>query len=325
MRKGLLLGLLIVCVLPMWGQTRDTAYVETFSDKLLLSPYLRYRSIGQGFFAGGAGREGLIAADDLGIDNVGLGLGLRAAMGRLGIGGTMPLATIYPTELERSKSYGLSGELMYRKIVLGGGIRYRIGFNTRQGTENVFREDLRRVEISVSSIYAFKHDRFSFRGPLRLVERQKQTAGSLLLALQVQNHIFWADSSLTAGSNDPLSFQNYTHFNLMPGLGYGGTLVLGDWYASMVLLAYAKISLLNLDQTPQPTSIGVRPHGRFAFGYHSNKWFLSLNGLVEQDLNWGSKAVILEAQKTFYIAFGIRLSPPPKIKGGGEKIERWIY
>ncbi|MEM6344178.1 MAG: DUF4421 family protein [Bacteroidota bacterium] len=325
MKKLLLWGLILLSTIPIWGQTRDTAYVATFPHKLLISPYLRYRSIGQGFFAGGSGREGLVAANDLGIDNFGVGLGLRAALGRLGLGGTMPLASIYPTELARTKSYGLSGELMFRKLVLGGGIRYRIGFNTRQGNENVFREDLRRVEMSVSTIYAFNHDRFSFRGPLRLVERQKQTAGSVLLALQVQNHIFWADSSLTAGLNNPLSFRTYTHFNVMPGLGYGGTLVIGDWYASVMLLAYAKISLLNLDQDARPTSIGLRPHGRFAFGYHSDKWFLSLNGLLEQDLNWGSKAVILEAQQTYYLAFGIRLNPPPKFKKAGEKIESWIY
>lgn len=325
MKKGLLWGLMFVCVWPIIGQTRDTAYVENFRDKLLLSPYLRYRTIGQGFFAGGVGRDGLISADDLGIENFGIGLGMRAALGRLGLGGTMPLATIYPQELQRTKSFGVSSEFMFQKVVLGGSIRYRIGFNTRQGNDNIFREDLRRVEIGLSTIYAFKHDRYSFRGPLRLVERQKQSAGSVLLAMQFQNHIFWSDSALTAGGSDPLSFSNYTHYNILPAIGYGGTLVNGDWYASVVLLAYAKISLLGLDQKSQPASLGFRPHGRFALGYHSDRWFLSLNGLLEQDLNWGNKAVILESQQTAYIAFGIRLDPPPKIKGGGEKIEKVIY
>ncbi|MFK7922874.1 MAG: DUF4421 family protein [Bacteroidia bacterium] len=325
MRKVLVWVLLALSILPAWGQSRDTAYVETFRDKLLLSPYLRYRTIGQGFFAGGAGSKGLVSADDLGIENFGVGLGIRASLGRLGLGGTMPLATVYPQELQRTRSFGLAGELMYQRIVLGGGIRYRVGFNTRQGTENVFREDLRRLEIGLSTIYAFNHERYSFRGPLRLVERQKQSAGSVLLAMQLQNHIFRSDSVLRAGGSDPLNFGTYTHFNVLPGIGYGGTLVNGDWYVSAVLLAYGKLSLLGLDGTSQAASIGFRPHGRFAIGYHSDRWFLSLNGLLEQDLNWGSKAVILESQRTAYFAFGIRLDPPPKIKGGSEKIEKVIY
>ncbi|MEL6593597.1 MAG: DUF4421 family protein [Bacteroidota bacterium] len=311
--------------LSAFGQERDTAYIATYQDRLLIGPYLRYRTISQSFFAGGAGSQGLIKGNDLGIQNQGIGLGARVVLGRLGLGGTLPLRTIYPLDLEQTKSLGLSGELMFQKVALGGGLRFRRGFNTRSGNDFLFREDLRRWEIDVSTIYAFNHERYSFRGPLRLVERQKQSAGSFLLAFQAEAHLFQGDSVLVAGADVPLRFQSYRHLNLLPAIGYGGTWVKGDWYASIMLLAYGKFSLLGLDGNRQPISIGARPHERFAVGYHSDRWFLSLNGLLEQDFNWGSKTVILESQRTIYLSYGYRFDPPNKVRKAGRRIERLIW
>jgi hypothetical protein len=202
----------------------------------------------------------------------------------------------------KTQSFGAGFDLYGKRIVWSGSIQTYKGyywsntenFNSTGTTINPVyaRPDISSVNIGLSSLFSFNHDKFSFKAVFADNEWQKKSAGSLLFGGYVSLFGISADSSLV-----PFTLKNkyqefdsiraLNSFNFGYTLGYTYTLVIKHHFyvnaALLIGLSLQTIELYNLDDVTflSESNISGKINLRFGIGYNSENYYFGISMLNE--------------------------------------------
>jgi hypothetical protein len=188
-----------------------------------------------------------------------------------------------------------------RKLTTDMFVQYYNGFyirNSKDYTSYVsekpfeIRKDVYAIHMGVSSYYILNNKRFSYRNSFAFTERQKKSAGSLLLGVYYSYFTATGDPSLVSSSFrssfDTLSLirSGQTH-NFGINLGYIYTFVfLKKCYATASFVQGVggqHISFLRDDKSHFNQLIGGagKLHLRFGLGYDHGRYFVGIMGMTD--------------------------------------------
>lgn len=152
---------------------------------------------------------------------------------------------------------------------------------------NFQRPDVRSINVGSNAYYIFNRKRFSARAAFSQQEIQRKSAGSFLAGAYFNIHQIASDSSLV-----PTEFQNLFNsqlrsldeaFSVNLGFigGYTQTIVVAKhFFANLFVTLGAGTSSISTGialNNKYNTQFSLKAQGRLAFGYNTDKWFMSLN------------------------------------------------
>lgn len=154
------------------------------------------------------------------------------------------------------------------------------------------RADIHAINIGISSYYIFNHKKFSYGNSFGFVEKQKNSAGSLLVGTYYSYFDVNSSSSLVTepfrASFDSLSFIRNGHsHNFGINLGYIYTLVfLKKCYTTVsVAQGYGLKQLVyqrDDNETSKQLVAGLgKLHLRFGLGYDQGRYFVGTMGMFD--------------------------------------------
>ena len=198
-----------------------------------------------------------------------------------------------------------------RRFIYDVYFRYTRGFRSRERYltgdtllgkpvwDYIYRPDIENYNAGFNLIYVFNNKQFSSAAPYSFTQRQKKSAGSLLLGTYALLYGLSADTvlipdSLTKSFQPELQFNNASSYTWGVSCGYTYTLVIGKfWYVNIATIpgisfqsfystnAYDKSSYQN-------NSIGLTFQSRFSIGFNNKLNYLGLcysanNYLIDND------------------------------------------
>jgi hypothetical protein len=154
------------------------------------------------------------------------------------------------------------------------------------------RPDIHTITIGFTGIYAFNHDKFSFRAAFQNTERQTKSAGSWLVAGKISVYTISADSSLVPTVLQELypnvkELGGLSAVNLGGAGGYSYSYVLGEYFyfnAALLLgLNIQTISTLDLSgvNIGNISKISTNTHFRLAIGCNKPKVFYGFAATID--------------------------------------------
>lgn len=313
MKKSWAILVLLASFIHLPAQKQDSAYIRAYPNKLLVSPFFRYQY----------SRRALEINQQpvLEVENQTANAGVRAALGKFVLGGSIPVVSSYPASLEQTKYLGASAEFMTGYGILQLGAGYRRGFSISDGNQTSFHPELKRAELKFGAIYPLNYRRFSMRAQLRMVDQQIRSSSSVLIAFGAERQFFWGPEQIVFPDLNQLTFRTYANWELLPGLGYGVSLIHRQWNFSLLGVAYGKFYRVRFDEQPWRTHLAFSPHGRAVLGYHSPGWFVCVTGLYDRELGRPQDLFHHFSRVSIFLILGKRIDPPRKVYKTVKKIE----
>jgi hypothetical protein len=194
-------------------------------------------------------------------------------------------------------------------------IDYVRGFDLDLTDGDDKRPDIRTIQLGLQYLYAFNYGKFSLRAPFVQNERQRKSAGSMLIGGGFHLYNLDADSSLIATGMEPY-FNELMHLSqlniltLSINLGYMYTFVLFKRYF-ITLGLIPGIGLSGGDyrmvyREPVQSSLTYRIKTMSAIGYNGKKFFIGIQGIggyyplrIDKKLI----AYISEGRASFFIGY----------------------
>lgn len=197
---------------------------------------------------------------------------------------------------------------------------YKPGFD-RQNPVYPIRPDMKSVNISISALYVFKHDKFSFRSAFTYNERQIKGTGSFLAGPYFGYFRMDADSTIVPVEvrdtfNPEADFRGtkFTRFGISGG--YAHNFVIGKrvfFSTTMVIGLGPEITrtpALDMRPANNEVKVAARVGFRAALGYNSEKFFTGMAAVTEVSGGDDNEAVLERSVSNFKIFIGKRFNPP---------------
>lgn len=204
---------------------------------------------------------------------------------------------------------------------------YKVGFNAQNPVYPI-RPDMKSLNISLSGLYIFKHDKFSFRSAFTYNERQIKGTGSFLAGAYFGSFRMDADSTivpseLRSSFNPEVDFRGtaYTVFGLNGG--YAHNFVIGKrvFFSAMFALGLGPEITNKPALNGQPSSIKTKVTGRLALrtalGYNSERFFIGISTVGEALGGDDSESVLERSVTNTKLFIGKRFDPPKFLKRKG--------
>jgi hypothetical protein len=189
------------------------------------------------------------------------------------------------------------------------------------------RPDIYTQLIGFSAYYIFNHKKFSFRAGLIQNQRQKKSAGSLLLGLETYHGLARGDSAFIPAfaisdknGNDAV-IDRFSFFRIGPGVGYAHTFVLSKNFFVMLSLT-GNVALGNYQESRSEglkvLDFTVDPglFFRSAIGYNQDQWFFGAsfvnNAIINLNLNSSFSSMFAIGNNRIIIARRFDLSKKTK-------------
>lgn len=277
----------------------DTTYIEDYHDMFTLRTIAvtRYNNFTLTDNVSGAKMEYGIN-DNL---NMGLGLSIKSI-------GIEYQQKIYGNSFQFALATGGNT----RRFIYDVYFRYTKGFRTKNRFvigndsltgkpvwEYIYRPDIANYNAGFNFLYVFNNKQFSSAAPYSFTQRQKKSAGSLLLGTYALLYGLTADTvlfqdSLRKSFQPELQFNNASSYTWGISCGYTYTLVIGKyWYVNIATVPGISFqgfySTNAYDQSAyQNGSVGLTLQSRFSIGFNKKFNYLGLcyaanNYLINND------------------------------------------
>ncbi|MEO8760765.1 MAG: DUF4421 family protein [Bacteroidia bacterium] len=181
------------------------------------------------------------------------------------------------------------------------------------------RNDVNALNIEVSSYYIVNHKKFSYRNSFGFTERQKKSAGSMLLGVYYSYFNANANSGLVTppfrSSFDPTSYiSNAATQNFGLNLGYIYTFVYKKFYATASLVQgiggeYAAYKRDDNTNYFKLVAGGGKLNIRTGLGYDNGRYFIGTMGIFDYFLFNGNLSTTFNYTSGKFMAYvGYRFS-----------------
>jgi uncharacterized protein DUF4421 len=288
----LLLVICIHCSLASRAQKdfpHDTAYYETFPDKITVRLYLSKKYVHLNFPSGGSAQDLEYKA------NPKLNLGAGITIKNISINLFNGFGFLNPKDDPKGKTKGFDFQvhLYPRKwsidLLYVSPKGYHLGDKGMAGAgpdEYYYRGDLKTTFFGISAYRVPNKERFSYRAALSQTERQKKSAGSFLYGGQIHHGIIQGDSvlvpELLSATYPQAGIKKINILSFGPGAGYAYTVVIQRHFfitGSMIINLDANFTNEEGDKIPPLKTTSLNPSEVFkaAAGYNSGLWNVSAN------------------------------------------------
>lgn len=165
---------------------------------------------------------------------------------------------------------------------------YKVPNDTGFTMEHIYRADIKNTTLGAELVYVFNNKRFSSSAPYNLTQKQKKSAGSLLLGTFCSLYAIDADSlifpdSLRYKFKEEVQFKTAGSITWGISCGYTYTLIFGkNWFVNIYTLPGLAVqqyySTNAYDQKSHSnTSIGASLQSRFSLGYNKKRYFIGIS------------------------------------------------
>jgi hypothetical protein len=168
--------------------------------------------------------------------------------------------------------------------------QYKVPVDTGFTFQYLYRADIQNTDLGGELVYVFNNKRFSSSAPYNLSQKQKKSAGSLLLGTFGSLYTIDADSSIFPDSvkphfKDEIQFRSAGSITWGISCGYTYTLLFGrkkNWFANLYTLPGLAVQQYystspNGKETHAKTSVGGSLAGRISMGYNRRNYFIGIS------------------------------------------------
>ena len=156
----------------------------------------------------------------------------------------------------------------------------------------LIRPDISTYHLSLNTVYAFNHEKFSLKSAFVSNEWQQRNAGSVLLGWHGSIYGLDVDSTLVTAVAmneypNASSIVDMVSINMGAALGYTYTFVFNKYmYLNLALMGGLSmqsvvISMSQPLESDREMSLSLKWHGRLAIGYQNEKNFTGIGLLVD--------------------------------------------
>ena len=147
---------------------------------------------------------------------------------------------------------------------------------------NPQRKDVRTTNTGVTGAYFFEKRRFSIKSTYNYFERQRKSAGSLLLSGNLNTFSLRADSSIystvyEAHFGHEANFSNVRYTTVAVAPGYAYNFIVHSWFLGASLAVGPGVNWINYQTTTGPVKSAVQLNVftdvRLSFGYNGVRVF----------------------------------------------------
>ncbi len=198
----------------------------------------------------------------------------------------------------KSQQFSISSSANTRRFIYDVYLRSNQGFHTTTGTPipndttgalaYYYRPDIVNINIGTEIVYLFNNKHFSSSAPYNFTQRQKKSAGTMLLGSFFSLYSINADSVIIPDSlkdrfKPEVQFKNAGSITLGLSFGYTYTFIFGKyWFFNIYTLpgfALQQYYSTNADnqQTKSNAAIGLAMQSRIAFGYNRTRYFFGFS------------------------------------------------
>lgn len=275
----------------------DSLYIQEFPNKLVLSPYIssvvHNLNLTPRPISGDTMQQALNYQPNL---RGGFGIGISYRVIDFSLGFRQKISEESERLYGKTKATSLSfrlwatrhilGEFTFQKVQ-GYSNRSTPAYDTLNFDRNYpyeLREDMRVTYVKVRGVYQFNPHKFSYRSSFSFSERQKRSAGGLLLNGSLYSHRARADSSFipSAVRSDYGDYGDIKTMQIIGmgfGPGIGGTWTKGRWYLTGVLflgmdIQYFLYDIPGVDTEKREFKLSNMLDSRFSFGYNGPRFFI---------------------------------------------------
>ena len=223
MRQSLILFIAFIPLLSL-GQV-DSQYIEIIPSDKNLAIHTTFKDFSLAFSD--------TEVETRLFQNRLLGIGIGAQYKKIGAIVSLPVKSFNPSSAGHPYAIGAGLNLYPKRFHIQGNFQYIEGFDEynsdRQALIPVFRGDSRMAYGTLIGSYIVNGKRFSLRSAYKMVNRQKRSAGSLIISVPLSYQYFVADSLSLNTEDEMLNIDVYNSFNSGLGGGYAYTFVKGYW------------------------------------------------------------------------------------------------
>ena len=281
----------IIFSLSVNGQKKkfqnDTAYYETFPDKINIRLYLSQKYVHLNFPSGGS-------AEDLEYKaNPKLNLGAGFSVKNFSLNIFNGFSFLNKKNVPRGKTKGLDLQLhLYPKkwtvdllCVLPKGFHLEPqGVAGAGAGKYYYRPDVKSSIIGLSAYRIPNKEKFSYRAAILQTEWQKKSAGSFLYGGEVYHGTIQGDSALVPAllnsAYPQAGIKKINFFSIGPGVGYAHTLVIDHhFFITGSAVFNLDVNFTNEEGIKKENKVAFNPAEVFkaAVGYNSSTWNVSAN------------------------------------------------
>ena len=262
MRKLLLILFFVLLLGRSYARERDTTYISAYSEKFALKGFSGRKVLS---FVVSADEGPMVCSpntpQDLGVGFSWNGFGLSLSYG---------FGFTADRKRERSKIIDLQLHHYARTFLFDGYLQDYRGFSFGDRIDAEFLPHMRLTQIGGTFQYVLNHHRFSCRAVFNQSEKQRRSAGSLLLG----GGLYYADVE----ADEVATKEREHNFFLGPTAGYVYCWIIKkNFYVSIAFSAGANLGLERLDQ-----ALYVYPviGARFSAGYTGDTWAIGVSGIA---------------------------------------------
>jgi hypothetical protein len=165
---------------------------------------------------------------------------------------------------------------------------YKVPNDTSYTYEYLYRPDIKNTILGGELVYIFNNKRFSSSAPYNLTQKQKKSAGSLLLGTFCSLYAIDADSVIFPDSvkylfSEEVRFKNASSITWGISCGYTYTFVFArNWFVNLYSLPglavqqYYATNSLN-QNLHSKAAIGLALQSRFSIGYNKLRYFIGIS------------------------------------------------
>ncbi|MBY0433002.1 MAG: DUF4421 domain-containing protein [Cyclobacteriaceae bacterium] len=321
MKRAVAASIVVLISCPLLAQKIDSVreqYVERFPDYFFLWPVIKQRStyieIQQNI-----NTNNKITYKPNNSASMGFGIYIFE------VGAEVTFAL--PSDDQKNFLYGKSGAFDLQANLLGkswGGdifySRYN-GFYLTDPAKPVAanspypqRPDIFTNNIGVNGIYVFNKSKFSLRSAYNFAERQRKSAGSVIMTGSINSYEMKNDSALYgkgyhATFGKDADVRNFESFAVSIAPGYTYTAVAGSLFLNLSFAVGPSIRQVTTTVADvERSSFGVSGFAdyRVAIGYNSERFFTGVSFVGQSRSVKFEQARISAASTTFKILFGYR-------------------
>ncbi len=198
----------------------------------------------------------------------------------------------------RSKQISFATNANGRRFIYDIYYRYNQGYHATSPSkvlndtsftmEYLYRPDIKNTTLGGELVYVFNNKRFSSAAPYNLTQKQRKSAGSLLLGTFASLYAIDADSVIFPDSvkykfKEDVQFKNAGSITWGISCGYTYTLIFGkNWFVNLYTLPGLAVqqfySTNAFDQKSHSnTAIGAILQSRFSIGYNKRSYFIGIS------------------------------------------------
>lgn len=298
-------------------RNNDTNYIQNYSDqisaKLVAVNKINYFRVKD--------RDNNNTLKFRPVRDISMGIGLAYKFFSFDL--TIGLGLNHKPGLESSRSIDFQGRMFSSKQLASVVFQYYQGYQITDANgikiddndPNTKREDIRTTNLMLQYLYALNYTKFSMKAPFVFNERQKKSAGSMVLGASFTLYNMGADSSIIPviimdDFNSSTHLTNMNIINLGVKFGYMYTYVYKTHYfitlnlSPGLVLNYGDYSLESRSQLP--TTLNLSLSSMNSIGYNGHKFFTGFSMIIDNfytSINSHSKFEMGSGKLTAFVGY----------------------